>query len=126
MKIKRIDHLVVTTNHLEDCLKFYQALGFEVREAGPRYELFCGAFKINVHLEGRELEPRARRVTPGSQDLCLEVADDLDVVLRELKDAGIPVELEISRRHGFHGEMFSIYLRDPDGNLVELCQYGKE
>ena len=121
--VKRIDHFVITTNYLEDCIDFYTALGFTVRQAGERFELFSGDFKINVHLPGKELQPHAAKIMSGSADICFEVEDDLDTAAGELRKKGLKIELEKSTRHGFRGEMSSVYLRDPDGNLVELCQY---
>ena len=76
MKIKRIDHFVITTEHLDECLRFYQKLGFNIREAQGRYELLSDDFKINVHIKGKELHPHARVISPGSVDICLEVNGD--------------------------------------------------
>lgn len=121
--IKRIDHFVITTRHLDECLGFYAALGFEAREVKDRYELFGGDFKINVHMAGKELLPHASQISPGSVDICFEVEDGLDAIQVELKKKGVPIEMERSTRHGFFGEMTSIYLRDPDGNLIELSHY---
>jgi catechol 2,3-dioxygenase-like lactoylglutathione lyase family enzyme len=125
MKIKRIDHFVITTDHLDDCLKFYQALGLIAKEAKGRHELFGAGFKINVHTRGNELHPHARNISPGSVDICFEINADLEAIKAELSDNGINLELDTSTRHGFSGEMSSIYLRDPDGNLVELCSYDR-
>lgn len=121
--IRKIDHVVITTEHLTTCLEFYRALGFEARESAGRWELFAGNFKINVHLKGRELEPKAMNVQPGSADLCFELSGTVEACLEKLERMGIPVELGIVTRQGAHGEMCSLYLRDPDGNLIELCSY---
>lgn len=121
--IRKLDHLVITTPDPEKCLAFYGLLGFEVRQAGARYELYAGDFKINVHVLGRELEPHAARVQPGSADLCFEVDGDLAAWMEILEGRGISVELGIVDRTGVKGSMRSFYVRDPDGNLLEFCSY---
>ncbi|MEG0875507.1 MAG: VOC family protein [Oscillospiraceae bacterium] len=121
--IRKIDHMVITTAHLPACIAFYEALGFRAQDAGGRWELFSGDFKINVHRKGHELEPKALNVQTGSADFCLEIDENLALCRDRLIDCGITIELEIVTRHGVRGEMRSLYLRDPDGNLVELCSY---
>jgi catechol 2,3-dioxygenase-like lactoylglutathione lyase family enzyme len=123
MNLKRIDHFVITTAHPEECLRFYQAIGLKLQEAKGRFELIGGNFKLNVHILEKELHPHAHSICPGSADICFEVDSDLDTIVHKLAIHGIQPEMDVSRRHGFFGEMNSIYLRDPDGNLVELCQY---
>jgi catechol 2,3-dioxygenase-like lactoylglutathione lyase family enzyme len=123
MKIKRIDHLVITTALPEKCIAFYSALGFEPKIAAGKIELFSNDFKINVHIKGKELNPHARHAAPGSADLCFEICGNLDDVAAEIRNKGIEIKLEKSTRTGAFGNMASIYLRDPDGNLIELSQY---
>ncbi|MCD6355780.1 MAG: VOC family protein [Anaerolineaceae bacterium] len=121
--IKRLDHFVLTTNNLKKCLDFYTSIGFTASEHHGRHELRCGSFKINVHTAGKELSPHAGKVTPGSADFCLEVDGILDEILAKARRKGFPIVLEKTIKKGFYGEMTSIYLRDPDGNLVEFCTY---
>lgn len=121
--IRKVDHMVITTANPAACIAFYTALGFRAQDSGNRWELFSGDFKINVHSKGHELEPKAKQVQTGSADFCFET----DCSLAKCKDAltkkGITIEIGIVTRHGARGEMHSIYLRDPDGNLIELCSY---
>lgn len=121
--IRSIDHLVITATNIEQTIAFYTTLGFEAREATDRWELFAGDFKINVHCFGHELEPKAACVQPGSADLCFELDGSIVGCKEALLAAGIEVELGIVERHGVRGVMRSLYLRDPDGNLIELCSY---
>lgn len=121
--IRKLDHLVITTPDPAACLAFYELLGFESRAAGARYELHAGDFKINVHMRGRELEPHAARIQPGSADLCFEIGGDLDEWMAEVSARGIEVALGIVDRTGVRGSMRSFYVRDPDGNLLEFCSY---
>lgn len=121
--IKKLDHLVITTEDFTACAEFYKVLGFTVKNAGSRLELFAGDFKINVHLKGQELEPKAEYVQTGSADLCFEIDEEAEDCMSGLIQKGIQVELGPVIRHGVRGEMHSIYLRDPDKNLIELCCY---
>ena len=121
--IKKIDHIVITTADIDACTAFYRALGFDCREANGRWELFSGDFKINVHRKGFELEPKAQNVTAGSADLCFEICIPIEQCKDKLLEQGLEIELGVVLRHGVSGEMKSVYLRDPDGNLVELCSY---
>ncbi|MEG1678165.1 MAG: VOC family protein [Clostridia bacterium] len=121
--IRKVDHMVITTANLPACIAFYEALGFLAQDAGGRWELFAGDFKINVHVKGRELEPKALHVQTGSADFCFEIDGSLALCRDTLLERGITLALDTVPRHGVKGEMRSLYLRDPDGNLVELCSY---
>ncbi len=121
--IAKIDHVVITTPNPGECLAFYQKLGFTPKETGGRYELFAGDFKINVHIKGSELSPHAGHVQPGSADLCFEITGSLAQLKSQLEAKGLTLELGIVQRTGVRGKMQSLYLRDPDENLLEFCSY---
>ncbi|MEG0901806.1 MAG: VOC family protein [Clostridia bacterium] len=121
--IRKIDHMVITTAKLPACIAFYEALGFRSQAAGGRWELFANDFKINVHRKGQELEPKAQNVQTGSADFCFEIDGSLAACMDQLAKSGLEIELGSVVRHGVRGEMQSVYLRDPDGNLIELCSY---
>ena len=123
MRIEALDHLVLTVGDLEATVAFYERLGMRREAFGDgRLALPFGVQKLNLHLAGAEVDPHAHRPTPGSADLCLLVEGRLDRVAAELEDAGIPVELGPVERSGARGPIRSLYLRDPDGNLVELSE----
>lgn len=90
---------------------------------GARRALQFGDQKINLHVAGRERRPHAARPSPGSADLCFAVAEPIEVVAARLSKAAIAIELGPVPRTGARGPVQSIYLRDPDGNLVELAAY---
>lgn len=121
--IRKIDHIVITTAVPEACLDFYQKLGFQIRDAGGRFELFAGDFKINVHIRGEELSPHAEHIQTGSADLCFEISGVLEDFQAELVRRNLVIAHGLVSRIGANGAMRSIYLRDPDGNLVEFCSY---
>lgn len=82
-----------------------------------------GNQKFNIHTKPAEFLPAAEKPTYGSLDICLVVEEPIDVVKCDIEEKGYPIELGPVARHGARGDMKSIYLRDPDGNLVELCHY---
>ncbi len=121
--IKKIDHSVITVKDALATVLFYEKLGFIAKQNVERYELYAGDFKINVHILGKELSPHAHYIQPGSADLCFEIAGAISGFKEWLVQKAIPIELGIVDRNGTRGAMKSIYLRDPDGNLLEFCSY---
>jgi len=123
VRIRALDHLVLTVSDPEATVAFYERLGMRRDEFGDgRLALRFGAQKINLHQAGSEFEPHAARPVPGSGDLCLLVDGALDVVRAELEAGGIAVEAGPVERTGAEGPLRSLYVRDPDGNLVELSE----
>jgi catechol 2,3-dioxygenase-like lactoylglutathione lyase family enzyme len=122
----RIDHLVLTVRSIDETISFYaRALGLEAVTFGPgRRALQIGDQKINLHEAGREFEPKALRPTPGSGDLCVVTDEPLVDVLARLAAHRIAVEEGPVARTGATGPLRSIYVRDPDGNLVEIANRG--
>ena len=125
MQVNRFDHVVLTVASIDATVDFYtRVLGMEAMTfGGGRTALRFGTSKINLHQAGHEFEPKARRPTPGSMDLCFIVDDPIDDVLAQLAAAGVAVEEGPVSRTGATGEIVSCYLRDPDGNLIELSNY---
>ena len=125
MKIAHLDHFVLTTKHLDKCLSFYShILGMDIDRENNRYALRFGKQKINIHTRKAEFLPAARYPQCGSLDICLVVDEQIEAVYQELTAKGVILETGIVERNGAMGRMKSIYLRDPDGNLIELCSYG--
>lgn len=120
-QILNLDHLVMTVRDIDATCRFYRVLGFEVRSfLEGRLALHFGNQKINLHQADQSYEQTAAQATPGSFDLCFMVAGSLERVSQNLADAGLaPIEGPV-RRTGANGPIDSIYLRDPDGNLIEL------
>lgn len=122
--IQSLDHLVLTVASIEETAAFYcGVLGMErVTFGAGRTALGFGSQKINLHEAGREFEPKAVRPTPGSGDLCFLASRPLAEVIAAIEAAGIAVEDGPVPRTGAAGPITSIYLRDPDGNLVEISE----
>jgi catechol 2,3-dioxygenase-like lactoylglutathione lyase family enzyme len=123
MRICALDHLVLTVRNVEATAAFYERLGMRRELFGEgRTALRFGTQKLNLHEAGAEIAPHARRPTPGSVDVCLLVEERLEDVEAELVAACVPIELGPVERAGAQGPIRSLYLRDPDGNLVELSE----
>jgi catechol 2,3-dioxygenase-like lactoylglutathione lyase family enzyme len=121
MGIRSLDHLVLTVSDIGEAVRFYEALGMRREDFGDgRVALRFGDQKLNLHQAGAEIAPHAARPTPGSADLCFLVDDDLDELTGSLARAGVAVELGPVARTGAASALTSLYVRDPDGNLVEL------
>ena len=123
MRVASLDHLVLTVADIAATVAFYERLGMRGETFGDgRRALRFGRQRLHLHQVGAEIEPYARRPVPGSADLCFLVEDSLDDVARELAEAGMAIELGPVERMGAAGAIESLYLRDPDGNLVELAR----
>jgi catechol 2,3-dioxygenase-like lactoylglutathione lyase family enzyme len=120
--LDHLDHLVLTVASIERTCEFYsRVLGMGVEIFGEgRKELKFGGQKINLHEVGHEFEPKAWRATPGSADLCFISPTPIEEVLLHLRDNGVAVELGPVNRTGATGPIRSVYVRDPDFNLIEI------
>ena len=129
-KVTALDHLVITVADLDATIAFYRdvlgmkAEGFTPADGTARWALKYGHQKINLHVAGAEFEPRARRATPGSADLCFLGDAAISDWQAHLAALGIPVIEGPVRRTGATGSILSLYLRDPDGNLIEVSDRG--
>ena len=123
--IDRLDHLVLTARDVEATLAFYErVLGMrrEVFGAG-RAALHFGRQKINVHPYPSDVEIVARDPRPGTADLCFIAGTPLEAVIAHLEVCGVEIEMGPIRRTGAQGPILSVYIRDPDGNLIEISSY---
>lgn len=123
MKLDSLDHLVLTVKDIAATASFYSSvLGMEVVSfAGGRKALAFGAQKINLHAHGNEFEPKARHPTPGSADLCFITSVPLAEVLQHFASRDVAVIEGPVRRTGAMGPIVSVYIRDPDLNLIEVA-----
>jgi len=122
--LKSIDHIVLTTRDLERCLDFYtRVLGMRVERYGEgRIALHFGDHKVNVHPPGFDASIKARYPTPGSLDLCFLADRPLDEVIAHLKRENVAIEVGPVTRSGARFAIRSVYVRDPDDNLVEISE----
>ncbi|MNZ07903.1 VOC family protein [Acinetobacter calcoaceticus] len=122
MKISYLDHLVLTVADIENACNFYQTvLGFEVITfKGDRKALKFGHQKINLHQLGNEFEPKALHPTSGSADLCFISETPISEVVTHLNQLNIQIEEGPVERTGAMHPILSVYIRDPDQNLIEI------
>jgi catechol 2,3-dioxygenase-like lactoylglutathione lyase family enzyme len=122
MKISHLDHLVLTVADIENTCNFYQTvLGFEVITfKGDRKALKFGHQKINLHQLGNEFEPKALHPTSGSADLCFISDTPISQVVAYLNQLNIQIEEGPVERTGAMHPILSVYIRDPDQNLIEI------
>jgi catechol 2,3-dioxygenase-like lactoylglutathione lyase family enzyme len=123
MRVQRIDHVVLTVRDVERTLSFYErALGMRPVTFGEgRRALSFGDQKLNLHEAGKEFEPKARVPVAGSADVCFTTDLPLDEVIAHLARVGVAIELGPVAKTGARRQLRSVYVRDPDGNLVEIA-----
>ncbi|MGR3541498.1 MAG: VOC family protein [Hasllibacter sp.] len=125
--VSALDHLVLTVADPAATARFYtRVLGmreetFRPADGTTRTALRFGDQKINLHRAGAEFAPKAARPGPGTADLCFLSAVPLAEWRSHLAAHGVPVEAGPVPRTGARGPILSIYLRDPDGNLIEIA-----
>lgn len=124
-EIDRIDHVVLTVADIERTCGFYErALGMKRESFGNgRTALRFGGQKINLHLIGKEVEPKATAAGPGTGDLCLITKANPAAVRAHLEDCDVEILDGPVPRTGATGPITSVYFRDPDGNLIEVSRY---
>ena len=120
--IQSLDHLVLTVADIPATIAFYtRHLGMRHVTFEGRHGIAFGNQKINLHQAGVEFEPKSRVPTPGSGDLCFLVSEPVAALMERLTAEGIEIIEGPVPRTGATGALNSIYLRDPDGNLIELA-----
>ena len=122
MNIVSLDHLVLTVASIQHSCDFYKrVLGFGVTSFGNnRKALTFGSQKINLHEVGKEFEPKAQKPTSGSADLCFISEEPLNNIVTHLESLDIPIEEGPVICTGAVSSILSVYIRDPDGNLIEI------
>ncbi len=122
--IETLDHLVLTVANIDATTDFYtEVLGMDLVTFSGRKALAFGEQRINLHQRGHEYEPKAAHPTPGSGDLCFITATPIEEVMEYLKALRIHVEVGPVERTGAQSQLRSVYVRDPDHNLVEISNY---
>ncbi len=127
--IDRIDHIVLTTRDREGCVRFYsEVLGMKLESfetpTETRWALKFGNQKINLHEWGREFSPRAHVAAPGTLDLCFIAGVPLEEVIERLEERGVAIVEGPVMKTGATGPIRSVYVRDPDLNLIEISVPG--
>ena len=119
--LEHLDHLVLTVASIDATIDFYtEVLGMDVIKVEGRKALAFGIQRLNLHQRGHEFNPKAAHPTPGSADLCFLTTTSLEDVITYLTEQKVHIEEGPVERDGAIGKLRSIYLRDPDRNLIEI------
>ncbi|MDH4151102.1 MAG: VOC family protein [Betaproteobacteria bacterium] len=124
--IDRLDHFVLTTAQPEEIIRFYtEVLGMKLEtfRNGQRQALKFGKQKINIHVKGREYEPKAHAPGVGTLDFCFIASVPLEQVIASLEKHKVAIIEGPCIKTGAMGDIRSVYFRDPDFNLVEVSEY---
>ena len=128
MKLEKIDHVVITVKNLNKTLDFYtNILGMKLEEFSSsldndqiRYAVSFGSQKINIHEEKKPIKPNALNPSSGSMDICFISKNKINDLVHHLVKKGINIEIGPEKKTGALGPILSIYIRDPDFNLIEI------
>jgi catechol 2,3-dioxygenase-like lactoylglutathione lyase family enzyme len=122
--LEQLDHIVLTVANIHATTDFYtEVLGMDIATFEGRTALRFGDQKINLHQRGHEFNPRAAHPMPGSGDLCFITLTPLEEVISYLGELRIHIEEGPVERTGAGGKLRSVYIRDPDQNLIEISNY---
>ena len=128
MKLEKIDHVVITVKNLNKTIDFYtNILGMKLEEFSSsldndqiRYAVSFGSQKINIHQEEKPIKPNALNPSSGSMDICFISKNKINDWVHHLVKKGINIEIGPEKKTGALGPILSIYIRDPDFNLIEI------
>jgi len=128
VKLEKIDHVVITVKDLNKTIHFYKnILGMKLEEFCPsldnnqiRYAVSFGSQKINIHEEKKPIKPNALNPSSGSMDICFISKNKINDWIHHLVKKGINIEIGPEKKTGALGPILSIYIRDPDFNLIEI------
>ncbi len=128
MKLEKIDHVVITVKDLNKTIDFYtNILGMKLEKFSSslknnqiRYAVCFGSQKINIHEEKKPLKPNALKPSSGSMDICFISQNKINDWMHHLEKKGINIEIGPEQKTGALGPILSIYIRDPDFNLIEI------
>ena len=128
MKLEKIDHVVITVKNLNKTIDFYtKILGMKLEEFASslnndqiRYAVSFGSQKINIHEEKKPIKPNALNPSSGSMDICFISKNKINDWVNHLVKKGINIEIGPEKKTGALGPILSIYIRDPDLNLIEI------
>lgn len=124
--IDRLDHFVLTTAQPDEIIRFYtEVLGMKLEtfRNGQRLALKFGRQKINIHVKGKEYEPKAHAPGVGTLDFCFIASVPLQQVIDSLAKHKVAIIEGPCTKTGAMGDIRSVYFRDPDLNLVEVSEY---
>ncbi|HZR12635.1 MAG TPA: VOC family protein [Acidimicrobiia bacterium] len=126
--IRGFDHVSLPMRDADATVAFYRALGCDVDEQRSVVSVYVGEQMINFHRPEvwprAEFTLRAPAATPPCGDLCFVWDGSADALRSTLNRVGAAIEEgPVARRGGRRADATSVYVRDPDGNLLEFMIY---
>jgi len=127
MPITAIDHIVIPVTDLDKSIDFYsKVLGFSLESENDEKTfatLRAGNQLVKLETPQRQTDLLAKEPAPGSVDICFQSTDTPAQTIAHLKSLGVPLVTGPVEKHGVHGAMTSVYIRDLDGSLIEISYY---
>ncbi|AXU73255.1 TPA: VOC family protein [Clostridioides difficile] len=121
--IKKIEHVVITNNNIENYINFYKKFGFSSKEMSKKYKLNARNVKINLNIKGYKFLPYVKNLQASRDNLCFKINTNIDEPKKYLEQNEIQIERGIVECTGVFGNMKSIYLKKTNGNLIELSNH---
>ena len=121
--IKKIEHVVITNNNIENYINFYKKFGFSPKEMSEKYKLNARNVKINLNIKCHKFLPYVKNLQASSTNLCFKINTNIDEPKKYLEQNEIQIKREIVECTGVFGNMKSIYLKKTNGNLIELSNH---
>jgi catechol 2,3-dioxygenase-like lactoylglutathione lyase family enzyme len=127
-RVRGFDHVALPMENEEAMLAFYRGLGFDVAENPVACSVYIGDQMINFHRkvtwQRASFTLRAPAAKPPCGDLCFVWDGTAEALHTMLDKAGAKiVEGPVARQGGRRKGASSVYVRDPDGNLLEFMIY---
>ncbi len=130
MKMRRIDHIVLTVSNLEESMRFYHEVFdmpvIDQQSNDDVITLRCGHQLIRLQKTDRPSKLVASHPTIGAADLCLVAGDKVDDILHHFNSYYVDVVEGPVEKQGSEGAMTSSYVHDPDKNLIEVSVYANK
>ncbi|WP_131067790.1 VOC family protein [Clostridioides difficile] len=121
--IKKIEHVVITNNNIENYINFYKKFGFSSKEMSKNYKLNARNVKINLSIKGYKFLPYVKNSKASRDNLCFKINTNIDEPKKYLEQNEIQIKRGIVECTGVFGNMKSIYLKKTNGNLIELSNH---
>ena len=121
--IKKIEHVVITNNNIENYINFYKKFGFSSKEMSKNYKLNARNIKINLNIKGYKFLHYVKNLQASRDNLCFKINTNIDEPKKYLEQNEIQIKRGIVECTGVFGNMKSIYLKKTNGNLIELSNH---
>jgi len=131
VKITEMDHIVLRNKDVETSLKFYtEVLGMQAERVDlwRSGEVRFPSARINadtiIDFFGADHEPIGKDGVKNQDHFCMVIEPtDMEELKTKFEAMGVEIQAGPGKRWGSHGDGISLYIYDPDDNVVELRHY---